>query len=103
MTTGASAAPTHTNTPTYTLEYARYDGTTLASCNESERTELDTSTSQLFMRGHAIMRSCEHARRAPSADPAAEPVHAGHHPALGEAHLLVEVTRGLVRVVDVEM
>ena len=102
MTTGASAAPTHTNTPTYTLEYARYDGTTLASCNESERTELDTSTSQLFMR-HAIMRSCEHARRAPSADPAAEPAHAGHHPALGEAGLLVEVARYLVLVVDVEL
>ena len=49
------------------------------------------------------MRSCEHARRAPSADPAAEPVHAGHHPALGEADLLVEVARGLVLVVDVEI
>ena len=48
-----------------------------------------------FMR-HAIMRSCEHARRALSADPAAEPVHAGHHAALREADLLVERARGLV-------
>ena len=55
-----------------------------------------------FMR-HAIMRSCEHARRAPSADPAAEPMHAGHHAALGEANLLVERARGLVLEVHVEL
>ena len=55
-----------------------------------------------FMR-HAIMRSCEHARRALSADPAAEPVHAGHHAALREANLLVERARGLVLEVDVEL
>ena len=49
------------------------------------------------------MRSCEHARRALSADPAAEPVHAGHHAALGEAGLLVERTRALVLDVHVEL
>ena len=49
------------------------------------------------------MRSCEHARRALSADPAAEPVHAGHHAALREADLLVERARGLVLEVHVEL
>ena len=54
---------------------------------------------------HAIMRSCEHARRALSADPAAEPepVHAGHHAALREDGLLVERTRALVLDVHVEL
>ena len=45
-----------------------------------------------FMR-HAIMRSCEHARRAPSADAAAQSQHAGHVSALGEAQLVVSLER----------
>ena len=53
--TRASSAPTRTNTPTYTLEYGEHDGDTLARCSGSERTENDTSRSQLF---HA---ACDHA------------------------------------------
>ena len=55
-----------------------------------------------FMR-HAIMRSCEHARRAPSADAAAQSQHAGHVSALGEAQLVVERPGALVLDVHVEL
>ena len=55
-----------------------------------------------FMR-HAIMRSCEHARRAPSADAAAQSQHAGHVSALGEAQLVVERAGALVLDVHVEL
>ena len=55
--TRASSAPTRTNTPTYTLEYGEHDGDTLARCSGSERTENDTSRSQLFHAAweHAII------------------------------------------------
>ena len=58
--TRASSAPTRTNTPTYTLEYGEHDGDTLARCSGSERTENDTSRSQLFHAAcdHAIMQAC---------------------------------------------
>ena len=49
------------------------------------------------------MRSCEHARRAPSADPAAQSQHAGHVSALGEAQLVVERAGALVLDVHVEL
>ena len=52
---------------------------------------------------HAIMRSCKHARRAPSADAAAQSQHAGHVSALGEAQLLVERPGALVLDVHVEL
>ena len=55
-----------------------------------------------FMR-HAIMRSCKHARRAPSADAAAQSQHAGHVSALGEAQLVVERPGALVLDVHVEL
>ena len=45
---------------------------------------------------HAIMRSCKHARRAPSADAAAQSQHAGHVSALGEAQFVVERPGALV-------
>ena len=52
---------------------------------------------------HAIMRSCKHARRAPSADAAAQSQHAGHVSALGEAQLVVERPGALVLDVHVEL